>query len=55
MKTLIRNATIINDGKKIKGSVLLEGKFIKKIVFHPEDVSAEGLVTLKIAMMILWK
>ena len=31
MKTLIKNATIINEGFKFKGSVLIEGEKIKKI------------------------
>ena len=31
MKTLIHNATIINEGKKFTGSVLIEDEFIKKI------------------------
>ena len=31
MKTLIKNATIINEGLKFKGSVLINGSFIKKI------------------------
>ena len=31
MKTLIKNATIINEGLKFTGSVLIEGKKIKKI------------------------
>ena len=29
--TLIRNATIINEGMRFKGSILIEGSFIKKI------------------------
>ncbi|HSO86088.1 MAG TPA: dihydroorotase [Draconibacterium sp.] len=31
MKTLIKNATIINEGSRFKGSVLIEGEKIKKI------------------------
>lgn len=31
MKTLIRNATIINEGRSYIGSVLIEGDFISAI------------------------
>ncbi len=31
MKTLIKNATVINDGKSFKGSVLINGEFIEKV------------------------
>ncbi len=31
MKTLIKNATVINDGKTFKGSVLINGEFIEKV------------------------
>ena len=39
MKTLIKNATIINEGLKFKGSVLIDGQIIKKIFPHivPSD------------------
>lgn len=53
MKTLIKNATIVNEGKRINGSVLIEGEFISR-VFHDsipselintetEVINAEGL------------
>jgi len=39
MKTLIKNATIINEGLKFKGNILIEGEKIKKIFPHiiPSD------------------
>ncbi len=39
MKTLIKNATVINEGIRFKGSVLIEGEKIKKIFPHvvPSD------------------
>ena len=40
MKTLIHHATIINEGKKFTGSVLIEEEFIKKI-YHEEVPSAD--------------
>lgn len=40
MKTLIHRATIINEGKKFLGSILIDGLFIKKI-YHGEIPAAE--------------
>jgi len=39
MKTLIKNATIINEGLKFKGNVLIDGEKIQKIIPHiiPSD------------------
>jgi dihydroorotase len=34
MKTLIKDATIINEGLKYKGSVLIDGKLIKRVFPH---------------------
>ena len=34
MKTLIKNATIVNEGLKFKGSVLIDGEKIEKIFPH---------------------
>jgi dihydroorotase len=36
MKILIKNATIINEGKSFEGSVLIKDRFIDKI-FSPND------------------
>jgi dihydroorotase len=56
MKTLIKNATIVNDGLKFKGSVLINGQFIERIFPHKipagfdvkdlETINAEGLYLL---------
>ena len=56
MKTLIKNATIINEGLKFKGSVLISDKIIEKVFPHklPENpdlkntdiIDAEGLYLL---------
>ena len=56
MKTLIKNATIINEGLKFKGSVLISNKIIEKVFPHkiPADINlkntdiidAEGLYLL---------
>ncbi len=35
MKTLINNATIINEGQQFKGAVLINGQFIEKIYQEP--------------------
>ncbi|SHG25268.1 dihydroorotase [Dysgonomonas macrotermitis] len=40
---LIHNATIINEGKSVKGSVLTEGEFIKTIYNSPNDVPTDIL------------
>ena len=40
MKTLIRNAWVINEGRKFKGAVLIDGEFIKKI-YEAEDIPAK--------------
>ncbi|WP_423129927.1 dihydroorotase [Gaoshiqia sp. Z1-71] len=40
MKTIIRQATLINEGKKFTGSVLIEGEFIRKI-YRDEIPEAE--------------
>lgn len=37
--TLIKNATIINEGEVFKGSVLIEGKLIKRIIRDPNELS----------------
>jgi len=56
MKTLIKNATIVNEGLKFKGSVLIDGETIEKIFPHviPGDfdttqmevIDAEGLLLI---------
>lgn len=56
MKTLITNATIVNEGLKYKGSVLISGETIEKIFPHliPKDlditkmeiIDAEGLLLI---------
>ncbi|MDJ0646288.1 MAG: dihydroorotase [Flavobacteriaceae bacterium] len=40
-KILIRNATIVNEGKTFVGDILIEGEFIKKIAPSIHDVDAE--------------
>lgn len=47
MKTIIQNATIINEGIQFTGSVLIEGEFIKKIYKEetvPQSVLDEAIV-----------
>ena len=44
MKTLIKDATIINEGLKFKGSVLLNGEYIEKI--FPQIVPIDKLIEL---------
>ena len=39
MKTLIKNAIIINEGSSIVGSVLIDGEHIKKIFYGSDDIS----------------
>lgn len=54
MKTLlIKNATLVNEGKSLKGSLLIKGERIDKIVFGSDDfpdadevINAEGLLLL---------
>ena len=45
MKTLIKNATIINEGLKFEGNVLIEGERIKKIFPHtlPSNIELAGV------------
>ena len=42
MKTWIKNAEIINEGQRFKGSVLINGSIIEKIYREGEDVRAIG-------------
>jgi dihydroorotase len=43
--TLIRNATIINEGRRFKGSVLIEGEYIRKIYEGtPPGIEAGSIV-----------
>lgn len=56
MKTLIKNATIVNEGLKFKGSVLIDGETIEKVFPHviPTDfdlteteiIDATGLILI---------
>ena len=56
MKTLIKDATIVNEGLKFRGSILINGEKIEKIIPHvlPADfmttevevIDAEGLLLL---------
>jgi len=56
MKTLIKNATIVNEGLKFTGSVLIDGETIEKIfpqvlpadldVSHTEIIDATGLLLI---------
>ncbi|MEN8118638.1 MAG: dihydroorotase [Bacteroidota bacterium] len=45
MKTLIKNATIINDGLKFKGSVFIDGEKISKVFPHviPADLDLKNV------------
>ena len=40
MKTLIKNAQIINEGRMFKGAVLIDGEFIAKVI-EGDNISAE--------------
>ena len=44
MKTFIKNATIVNEGLKFKGSVLINGEKIEKVFPHsiPLDFDLSG-------------
>jgi dihydroorotase len=42
--TLIKNVNIVNEGKIIKGDVLLEGKFISKISESSIDIIADKII-----------
>ena len=49
MKTLIRNATIINEGRSYIGSVLIEGNFISAIYKGkslPSEADMKGAVIM---------
>lgn len=47
MKTLIHNASIINEGRTFKGSVALEGEMITDIIEHHDgDISTETFDTV---------
>mgnify|MGYP001335268951 CR=1 FL=1 len=38
-RTLIYNATLVNEGKKETGSLIIEGNTIKEILLHKEQLS----------------
>ena len=42
MKTLIKNAQIINEGKTFKGAVLIDGEFISRVI-EDEDIPAKDM------------
>jgi len=44
MKTIIKNATIVNEGKTFKGHVLIEGEFIKKISEQEITEPADSII-----------
>lgn len=44
MKTLIQNAFIVNEGKIIKGDVLIEDKIIQKITSSGQLISADKII-----------
>jgi dihydroorotase len=52
---LIYNATIVNEGKSSKGSVLVEGKFIKEIYYDtiPENILSQAEVIDATGLMLL--
>lgn len=39
MKTIIRNATIVNEGQQFNGSVIIEDEFIQQVVCNGDDTS----------------
>lgn len=50
MKTIIRNATIVNEGRKFAGSVVIEDEFIQQVIegddssqFYDLEIDATGL------------
>ncbi|MDA3865195.1 MAG: dihydroorotase [Salinivirgaceae bacterium] len=43
-RTLIKNATIINEGEKFKGSVLIEGTVIKKVIKDEPLPHADNII-----------
>jgi len=44
MKTLIKNAFIVNEGKIAKGDVLIENKIIQKITTPGQQISADKII-----------
>jgi dihydroorotase len=55
MKTLIKNAEIINEGLSFKGSVLINGEFIEKIYPYklPENVESNTMVVIDAKGLLL--
>lgn len=39
MKTIIRNATIVNEGTQCTGSVVIEDEYIQQVIYNGEDTS----------------
>lgn len=42
MRTIINNATIVNEGRKFRGSVVIEGEYIAEIVENNEIIAHEN-------------
>ncbi|WP_167619453.1 dihydroorotase [Maribellus sediminis] len=55
MKTLIKDATIVNEGLKFKGSVLIDGETIEKIFpqLVPADFNLEGTEVIDASGLLL--
>lgn len=47
MKTLIKNANIVNEGRVFSGSVLIENNIISKISEHEIQVKADKVIDAK--------
>ena len=47
MKTLIKNANIVNEGKVLQGSVLIENNIISKISPYEINVKADKVIDAK--------
>ena len=39
MKTIIRNATIVNEGTQFNGSVVIEDEYIQQVISNGDDTS----------------
>jgi dihydroorotase len=52
MTTLIQHATIVNEGKIFKGSILLEGDSIKKIITDDEPIVSDNYINAEGKLLI---
>ena len=55
MGTLLKNATIVNEGLKFKGSVLIDGENIEKVFPHviPNDLDLTGTEVIDATGLLL--